>query len=218
MLTKFSLFCLCGLVVLGLCPTFVRAEVIYSNLGPNGEFQQGSLLSVRGPDSLDGRFDLAVRFSPGASYRLTQIDVAAVPFEPPATNAPRLELRNEVDGLPGPVVLVANTFLDVLPVPGDLLSWLPNSEVQLTQGANYWLVMSAALPDSETGWSLNSTGALGVAGTDGTAWFTADTVDTPAFRVFGELVPEPVWGPIWLGATWLFSGAGWRRRRGILGR
>lgn len=205
---------LAGVVVAAcLYPAIGRGEVIYSNLGPNNEFQQGSLLPVRGPDSPEGRFDLAVRFSPtAASYRLTQVDVAVSPFAPPATNSLRLEVRNEVDGLPGPTSLVGATFLDILPVPGDLLSWQPSSEVVLSPGVNYWLVLSAGLPDSESGWFLNSTGALGASGTDGTTWFSVDTVDTPAYRVLGELVPEPALGTIWLGSGLLLI-AGARLRR-----
>jgi hypothetical protein len=188
-----------SLVALLLVPGApVRADVIFNNFGVGNSYNTSVAWIIGQFPGTGITWEQGDSFHvSGGTFRLSTIDLALNLLIGP--NAVDVHLRADDNGRPG-AVLESFHLTDLLPLG------LPNPPVVATSllhpllenNATYWLTASAsALTD--VGWNLNSTGDIGAhALSQNGAPFTVINDVHGAFRVNGDLVPEPgtlaLWG------------------------
>jgi len=180
--------------------TPAQADIIFSDFGPGYGFYTGAGWLISGVNSSWGLNTVAMDFTPGATYTLTQIDVA-VGWDS-GTNGITLSLNDSPYGVPG--VALETWNLTGLPRDGVAIDTVtPLTQINLVAGTQYWIV-AAGLSDTMAGWSWNSIGETGNFALDmGSGWGAYPGQRQGAFDVQGSSsssTPEP--------ATALFAAAG----------
>jgi len=170
----------------------VRADVVFSDLGPGGSYQSSMGWTVYGPTA-PIKTDRASTFVPLSSYTLDSIQAAFTWSS--GVNAGDMYLMSDSGGLPGAVL--ESFHLNNLPAFGASSTALATAASTLhpllSAGIQYWLVTSAN-DNSFLSFNQNNTGYIGLASRDnGGAWGLNTGITGGAFRVIGSpaAVPEP---------------------------
>jgi MYXO-CTERM domain-containing protein len=209
------------------CGSMLRADIIYSNFGP--EFSYGFETGI---PVANGTLSTSVgqEFSPvGNNYDLSSIEVVATSPNPDPTNTVTMSIfADNGSGLPGGTALEILTFSGQLPPfstpDGDpqagYLTFTSTLNPELLAGQNYWLVMDTSTAGETLDWDLNSTLKSGFVQTNGTPgdWTGLfPTVTNGVYEVDGTIATETTAAPEpqawWLMAGGLAAVAGFRRRR-----
>jgi hypothetical protein len=186
------------LAVALLCDTgsAARADIIFSNFGPNNSYDPGGgwQFGAVQPNAIQ---DIAVPFHVGSQpVTLDQVQVAMGLMSTP--NVVTLEIVPSVQGAPGPDSQALESFqlTNKLPFLSGNGPLLVDSALHplLDANASYWLVAAAAQP-TEAIWYDNNlpvSGGTFAYRVNDRPW-TAQAVDAiPVFAILGSPVPEPV--------------------------
>ncbi len=202
-----------------VAPAVVRADVVFTNLGPGGTYNAFSGNPVGfGPSSIT-TYGEGETFTPSQNYNLTAIQLALSIGGSDAGSSGTNEfpiyvsLASDAGNQPG-------ASLQTITIPAHSLGpiFLNNpvivlsaSPLLLTAGTQYWVTVTAAQAEPAAvsdvvEWNLNNTGdsADNALSTDGGATWTSPSGQTPgAFEVDGDslhAVPEPGSWTIWFTA------------------
>jgi len=174
--------------------TPAQADIIFSDFGPGYGFYTGAGWLISGVNSSWGLNTVAMDFTPGATYTLTQIDVA-VGWDS-GTNGVTLSLNDSVSGLPG-VALETWNLTGLLRDGVAIDTVTPLTRINLVAGTQYWIV-AAGLSDTMAGWSWNDIGETGNLAADlgSSGWRSYSGMRQGAFDVLGSSsssssTPEP---------------------------
>lgn len=182
----------CGALVAAVSlGSAVRADVVYSNLGPGDSFNTGVGWTISGAaSSVGAEFVAGTSFVAGSTASLTQIDVAF--FLAGGTGA--VDLALYADNGSGQLGALMESYSNVGPISGTagIVSAASSLNPILTAGQTYWVVASPVDSGSWVAWNQNSTGALGSMyfQANGSGHYSADQYEG-AMRVLGQAVPEP---------------------------
>ena len=171
------------------------ADVIFSNLGPNGSFLNGPLDSA--PIFLNatgGTINQAVQFTvPSGSYPW-KLDTVEMPLGSSAQGGPHnisVHLRNDNAGLPG-------GFVEFMPLGGitstpTLLTATSTQNSLLIPGQSYWIAgFPAGITSDFINWYDNPLGQLGHAQQiSNLGWGIQPNDPTPGLRINATLMPPP---------------------------
>jgi hypothetical protein len=180
--------------VLGMAES-ARADVVFSNLGPDDSWDHGNAYVLRGPfgsgSSPSG--GKAMPFTPDFTAVFTSVELPLGVMLIPGTNYFIVELRADNDGLPGDVI-ESFAFEDVPYVfsPDQTLS-VGISELNpvLEEGTTYWLAAFPGELDTSGGWNWTSplqTGTWAASSDDGATWELNPfgRPEISAFRINGD--------------------------------
>ncbi len=138
--TRYALLVALGLIALA-APNALRADSIFSNLGPGGTYNGGSGFGAGNPNPIAMAFTVAA----GTGFALTQIDLALYSID--LVSGGGIELvTNSASGVPSGDVLGSWTFPS-LPTQGSnsILQTVSGiSGIVLTGGTTYWLETTSA--------------------------------------------------------------------------
>jgi hypothetical protein len=205
-----------------LCAGYSNANtVLFSNLGPNGEFDGTQGRFVNG-DMFDGAITTAMPFTPSVSMKIGDAALALV-HHYGTESLVTVYLEADNNGAPGSVLESLNQAGDVTDVAG-LVTFNSSAGTMLQAGVQYWIVAVAA-SDSFDYWMFTDPYLNGIMA------YSSDMSPTPnhwnvfyaydsvsAFRVDGAdstpaSVPEPA--SILLFSTGIvgIGLAAWRKRK-----
>ena len=230
--------------LLALSPASAFAgTIVFSNLGA-GDTWKNVVYSVQliAPFASQSQQFVATAFIPSSSTVFDSVEVPISWIPPNAPNSSQVSspsanvldigLWTDIGGLPGQsieTVRVFGAFTNLLPFESNLLFVSSTAHPVLSSGQQYWLVLSAPVPDLWGFWNMNNVGDRGdsstanqVASRNGGAsspWILYGVgQERPAFRITGSPeiqtpVPEP--------STFLLVGLGigaivarrWRRNK-----
>ncbi len=164
-----------------------RADVIFSNLGPGGTYNNlGGAWSITNvPGTV---ITMGPAFSVSGTYTLTSIDLALL-YNPNAGGANglvTLTLYTDASGTPGSAL--ESWVLSSVPdygSPNGTLVTLPSGALVLSD-ATYWLIGSASFGVWDL-WMVNLDGTKGPVYRNGLVY----NATMPAFQVNGTPIPEP---------------------------
>jgi hypothetical protein len=217
---KMLSFCLIIGIALIFAPLTAHSTVLFSDFSPNdppfdpqsGYTIMGSSNSLGWESSTQGP---AFSFSGSASYKLTEVEVAAGLMN--GTNSMNFYLMSDNNGVPGIVLVSFNTtalpdwgypcVTTHLTFSGDLILY-PNT--------TYWLIAEAGDPTTWAGFYWNTIGASGLVARSegGNPWGLMTAEGTlPTFRVDGALASVPLPSALVLFGPGLLGLFGWRRFR-----
>jgi hypothetical protein len=211
---KFTLLTIVAAMALVLCATAGATDVLFSTLGPNGEYDTGSGYFVDGSNYFNQV--LAVPFTPNASENLVD---AMLPLGNYAGNNNPINLYLAADdGLnePGAILATLTQQGTIQPFSsgGSLITFTCSGCGQVAQGTQYWIIGQEADPGTEQAWMFayqDQSGhlAFNQIGSINGPWNQFDGT-TSGLRVDGA-VPEP--GTlIMLGSGIVAAAAGLRRK------
>jgi hypothetical protein len=187
---------LLALALLGGPGVTAHADIVFSNLGPNGSSDSsgGYAFGDVFPNTIQ---DIAAFFRVGSqAFSLQEIDVGMGLMSTP--NRITLELLPDVKGAPGPDSQALESFqvVNKLPFTGSNAPAVPVGSVLhplLEANTGYWIVAAAAQP-TEAIWNSNDVlyggGTFAYRVNDG-SWEVVANDMSPAFAVLGSPVPEP---------------------------
>ena len=178
------------LVLLSVIPLSVWADTVFDSFGP-GDAVSGWGCRIQGSDYLGGLVAIAASFTPTSDYWFS---TAVFPFS--SDVAPRVDtfdvcLMSDSGGLPGTII---ESFLVVVQSPQNpsthTITSLSNP--LLGGGTTYWFAVSPHYDYSHGGWNKNTLGFAGYAYLfTGRSW-GLDPESTPAFRVEGTRLSDPI--------------------------
>jgi len=171
----------------------LRADTIHSNLGPGDSFDPTSGWNVTTLASLTGvDQDIAMPFTViGTNHTFTSAELAMLHLG----GTPSLDILLSADagGVPGAVIETLNVTVAGSPALVTATSVLNPT---LVAGTTYWIATVAG-GDHSSEWMFagsqggnNPTGTVGFSYDGGASWSTL-TGEEAAFRVNGNVVPEP---------------------------
>jgi len=212
---KFTLLTALAVLTLAFCATASAADILYTTLGPNGEYDTASGYFVDG--SQFNNQVLALPFTPNQTENMVDAVLALGNYA--GGNSPiNLYLAEDTGaGEPGSVIATLTQQGDIPPFSGGggLVTFNCNGCGTVDAGSTYWLIAQETDPGTEQAWmfayqdqqghlAFNQTGTV-----DG-PWNQFDGTIT-GFRVDGEAVPEPG-TPVMLGSGIVAAAAGLRRK------
>jgi hypothetical protein len=181
--------------VLGLvigAPGRAEAASVFSNLGPGDSYQGTVGFAIASGNSV------GAAFIPTNTFTFSEAELALSLVSGP--NSVTVQLRNEVVvGHPGNI-LESFTITDQMPPFGAFSSdhlVVANSVLHptLNAGVEYWITVLPGNPATSAQWypsEILSSGLVAASSDLGTTWPVVVVLQTlPAFRIDGELVPEP---------------------------
>jgi len=176
---------LAALALLGVAP--VRADVVFSNLGPGDSFGPG-FLSVRGPSAAGGERNIAQRFTvTGGDFIFTSAELALRSFTAPSPLT--IRLMEDAGGLPGATL---ETMQVTVPAGASLVTAASATNPLLLNGQTYWIGTDAGTDAGDhfqRAWHLNNQGQSGnSAANSGGPWFPIVGSPDAAYRVSGDPV------------------------------
>jgi hypothetical protein len=193
---------LLGVILLLGCVSQLKAGLIFTNLGPDGTYQEDGLLIGHHPTFIVNT-SVAVQFTPSSTVTFADA-VLALGYESNST-PPEIDvnLTTDIAGRPGTVLESFATMSEDAFPPSSLVTFTSVLQPILTAGSSYWLVVYAPVTTDGV-WNYNSTNDLAsrlddpnfllnnsTGGPDG-PWTPTDGPRT-AFQVDGiaVAVPEP---------------------------
>jgi PEP-CTERM motif len=182
-------------VIVVCCVAEARADVIFSNLGPGGAFDDTQFYSAIATIDGSEKQSLAMAFTPTANYIVTGASWALSSTS--ADPITQILIDNDNGGKPG-INLGGFGFGLVSSTPSVVNSTLVGSVIDLAAGQQYWMEIGAFNYPNSFSWYYNSTGQTGPVAmaneTAGGAWNVAPGTEA-AFAVYGTplapTVPEP---------------------------
>lgn len=202
-----------------LCATAGATTVLYTTLGPNGEYDTGSGYFVDGSNYYNQV--LALPFTPSATMNIADA-VLALGNYAGNNNAVNVYLMNDSGlGYPGGSVLDTLTQVGTIPPfsgGGGLVQFNCTSCPVVNSTTQYWIVALETDPGTEQAWMFayqDEQGhlAFNQVGSNQGPWNQFDGTIS-GFRVDGGVVPEPS-TLVMLGSGILAVAAGVRRKLGV---
>ena len=142
-----TIFCtralLAALLLLGQCS--FAAAVLYSNLGPNGQYGTGGGYALSGANF--GSQATGMSFYPNANMNLLDA-VLALGFYRGNNSPINVYLEGDASGFPGSILDDLTQIGNIPPLPGGLITFDCTSCPLLQAGKEYWLV--AVEPDANS--------------------------------------------------------------------
>lgn len=168
------------------------AAIIFNNFGAGDSFGNSGLL-LQGPAvGTIGDVNQAAAFSVGPTpAMLTSIQLGISTGGPgPGTGPIDVVLTADAAGLPG--ATLQSSLVNVNVTGKQVISAPYDGSLLLAANTTYWVVADAE-GTFDGGWNFNTTGETGATAgqTEGFPWNLHDADQRFAFRVQGELVPEP---------------------------
>jgi hypothetical protein len=208
------LVCLAALSLL-LCATASATDVLYTTLGPNGEYDTGSGYFVDGSNYFNQV--LALPFTPNATE--TMVDAVLALGNYAGSNSPVTAYLATDDGLNEPGTILA-TLTQQGTIPpfssgGGLVTFNCGGCGTVNAGTQYWIIAQETDPNTEQAWMFayldqQGHGAFNQLGSNSGPWSQYDSTIS-GFRVDGTTIPEP--GTlIMLGSGIVAAAAGLRRK------
>jgi hypothetical protein len=200
-----------------LCGANASATVLFSNLGPNGEFDHIGGWFVDGAN-FDNQV-MAMSFTPSQTLNVTDAILAMSNFA--GGNSPvNVFLETDNGGFPGSILgqMTQQGTIPPYSSGGGLVTFTCSSCPVVNVGTQYWIVAQETDPNTRQNWMFNYLDATGPFAFDhngsATGPWDPETNFLSAFEVDGgSSVPEP--GTLaMLGSGVLAVGAGFRRRLG----
>jgi len=195
------------------CATAGATDVLYTTLGPNGEYDTASGYFVDGSNYFNQV--LALPFSPNATENMVD---AVLPLGNYAGNNNPINLYLESDngGVPGSVLATLTQQGTIQPFSsgGSLITFTCNGCGTVNSGTTYWIVGKETDPNTEQAWMfsyLDQQGPLAFnqVGSENGPW-NQFTGTISGMRIDGA-VPEP--GTlVMLGSGIVAAAAGLRRK------
>ena len=168
----------------------LRADVEYSNLGPN-DTSSAVASAVTGPMSGFGTQTLADEFTASFTGVIDAVDVAAFNVAGSPLADVNIELNDPITNLP---LSSSRFFLGTISPPNGtgLFHVVPNDPYLLTAGTPYWIELMAHDPTTADGWpsSLDRNANPSATSTDSGATYSVFEGGSQAFRVTAVAVPE----------------------------
>lgn len=212
MTRKFSLLTVVAALTLVFCATAGATDILYTTLGPNGEYDSGSGYFVDGSNYYNQV--LSMSFSPSKTENLADAVLALGNYA--GSNSPvSLYLQSDNGGQPGTTLATLTQQGTIQPFSsgGSLITFTCSGCGQISAGTPYWLTAWEQDPNTEQAWMYayqDQTGNLAfnqVGSIDGPWSLYNGTVS--GFQVDG--VPEP--GTlVMLGSGIVAAAAGLRRK------
>jgi hypothetical protein len=207
-----------GLMTLVVCATAGATDVLYSTLGPNGEYDTGNGYFVDGSNYFNQV--LALPFTPNKSENVADA-VLAMGNYAGNNSAVNVFLESDNGGQPGSILASFSQQGTIPPFSsgGGLVTYGNcTGACGVNTSTQYWIVAQETDPATEQVWmwayqDQTGTGAFNQLGSATGPWNVFDsTID--GFRVDGSSVPEP--GTlVMLGSGVLAVAAGIRRKFGV---
>jgi PEP-CTERM motif len=219
MTRKISLITFVAMLTVLFCAATANAtDVLYTTLGPSGEYDTSSGYFVDGSNYFNQV--LAMPFSPSSSEHVVDAVLALGNYD--GGNSPiNLYLESD-DGLDEPGSILASFTQQGIIQPfsggGGLVQFDCNSCPVVDFGTQYWIVAQEMDPNTEQAWMFayqdeQGHGAFDQTGSSTGPWSQFDSTIT-GFRIdggSGSQTPEP--GGLMLLGTGLIGVAGFFRRR-----
>jgi hypothetical protein len=184
---------------LTLVTPLAHGDIVYSNLGPGGTYNQSNTYWYHG--ILDGGWtpdQVTVQFIPLFTAQLTQIEI---PLLSNGTNPDYTIISLDVDNNGVPGTNLENWLVSDFPLYGttdnELQTLIATSNITLTAGTDYWIIASAEADYTYAAWNQNVPGEYSM----------------PAYEVDGtppSATPEPM--TVLLTLPGLFAICSLRRR------
>jgi hypothetical protein len=171
-----------------LAPLALQAKVIFSNL--SGTLPTGSLVITGNVQDPPDGAEAAEAFTPSGNFSMRGVEVVSVGNEPYFD----LFLYSDNSGEPGSEIEELGSGLGSALSIDNLVTANSFTPIQLTDGTQYWLVMTAFDPFTDGGWGTGGSSLVPGASSidDGSTW-TIASYDAQ-FQIDGTpltATPEP---------------------------
>lgn len=215
---KFTAVTFAALLSLLLCAATAGAtDVLFTNLGPNGEYDTTNGWLVNGAQY--NNQVIAMPFTPTKNESVSDA-VLALGYYGGNNTAVSLYLESDASGVPGSILATLTQQGTIPPFTsgGGLVQFNCASCPTLSTSNTYWMVAVEADAASDQVWMYNygdTTGpfAFNTSGSPTGPWFQYNSTNS-GFRVDGNGVPEP--GTlVMFGSGILAAAAGLRRKLGV---
>jgi hypothetical protein len=204
-----------GLMALVVCATAGATDILYTTLGPNGEYDTGSGYFVDGSNYFNQV--IAMPFTPNKSENVSDA-VLALGNYAGGNNAVSLYLESDASGQPGSILA---TFSQQGVIPpfssgGGLVTFGScTGTCGVTTSNQYWIVAQEKDPGTEQAWMFayqdqTGNGAFNQLGSATGPWSLFNSTIV-GFRVDGSSVPEP--GTLVMLGSGVLAAAGVIRRK-----
>jgi hypothetical protein len=210
---KLTLITLVGLLAV-FCATASATDILYTTLGPNGEYDTANGYFVDGSNYFNQV--LAMPFTPNKTENMVDAVMALGNYQ--GGNSPvNAYLESDNGGQPGSILATLTQQGTIQPFSGggSLIQFNCNGCGTVTQGTQYWLVAQEQDPATEQVWMFayqDQTGnaAFNQLGSATGPWNLFDSTIT-GFRIDGSGVPEP--GTLVMLGSGVLAAAGVIRRK-----
>lgn len=186
--------------------TSTPASVIYSTLGPVGDFDTNNSVQIGSLANISPTIAESFVSPVDATAGSVTFALSAMVIGGPADVA--ISIRSNTAAGPGGVV--GQFVAERAPFGPQLMTFTCLRGVPLVAGTEYWLSVTDTGPDQLARWFLNDQGIDNVsASLDGSGtWTLLGSGTTPAFEL--DTIPEPSSATLWAGA--IAAAYLWRRR------
>ncbi len=193
---KITLVTFVAMVAMVFCAVAANADVLYTTLGPNGEYDTSSGYFVDGSNYFNQV--LSMEFSPSSSESMTDA-VLALGNYAGSNNPVNVYLMADNGGQPGSILatLTQQGTIQSFTSGGSLINFTcpANNCGTVNAGTNYWLTAWEPDPNTEQAWMYAYQDQAGQLAFDQTGSINGPwslyfgTVS--GFRIDGTAVPEP---------------------------
>ncbi|MGH7938805.1 MAG: choice-of-anchor R domain-containing protein [Bryobacteraceae bacterium] len=171
----------------------VKADVLYSTLGPNDEFDAANGYFVDGSNFFNQV--IASPFTVSSSATLGDAMLGLNNFS--GSNSPvNVFLESDAGGMPGTILATLTQSGVIPPFNSETLTmFTPTTSFALQTGVTYWLVAGETDPTTEQTWDFangdtKNNIAFNQVGSPTGPWTTFTGTDV-AFRIDSAAIPEP---------------------------
>lgn len=207
-----------GAVVLLALAISADGAIVFNNFGPGDTFADFGLILQGESVGTIANVDQAAAFTVGSnSYSLTSVSLGISVDTPPNTGTGPLDIiiASDASGLPGSALKTYS--LNVNTTGKQIVTGSGGSAFTLDANTKYWVIADAR-GTFNGAWNDNTIGDIGPSAgrSNNGPWSLQSTssVNHFAFRVEGQVVPEPASGMVLLGlVVVVLAGAGRRLNR-----